>query len=290
MASSTVKIGENEIGDGNRCYIVAEIGINHNGSLDLAKKLIDVAIESGCDAVKFQKRTVEVVYSTEELALLRESPFGSTNGDLKRALEFGEKEYTEIDRYCRKLGIDWMASCWDENSVDFMEQFNPPCYKIASASLTDDQLLQHHRNYERPIILSTGMSTEEQIQHAVGVLGSDQLILLHCTSTYPAAAEELNLRVIETLKRTFPVPVGYSGHESSFLPTFAAVMVGANVIERHITLDRAMWGSDQAASLEPAAFERLIKYVRELDVILGDGIKKVYDSELPIIKYIKVKC
>ena len=289
MASSTVKIGENEIGDGNRCYIVAEIGINHNGSLDLAKKLIDVAIESDCDAVKFQKRTVEVVYSTEELALLRESPFGSTNGDLKRALEFGEKEYTEIDRYCRKLGIDWMASCWDENSVDFMEQFNPPCYKIASASLTDDQLLQHHRNYERPIILSTGMSTEEQIQHAVGVLGSDQLILLHCTSTYPAAAEELNLRVIETLKRTFPVPVGYSGHESSFLPTFAAVMVGANVIERHITLDRAMWGSDQAASLEPAAFERLIKYVRELDVILGDGIKKVYDSELPIIKKLRRK-
>ena len=289
MASSTVKIGENEIGDGNRCYIVAEIGINHNGSLDLAKKLIDVAIESGCDAVKFQKRTVEVVYSTEELALLRESPFGSTNGDLKRALEFGEKEYTEIDRYCRKLGIDWMASCWDENSVDFMEQFNPPCYKIASASLTDDQLLQHHRNYERPIILSTGMSTEEQIQHAVGVLGSDQLILLHCTSTYPAAAEELNLRVIETLKRTFPVPVGYSGHESSFLPTFAAVMMGANVIERHITLDRAMWGSDQAASLEPAAFERLIKYVRELDVILGDGIKKVYDSELPIIKRLRRK-
>ena len=289
MASSTVKIGENEIGDGNRCYIVAEIGLNHNGSLDLAKKLIDVAIESGCDAVKFQKRTVEVVYSTEELALLRESPFGSTNGDLKRALEFGEKEYTEIDRYCRKLGIDWMASCWDENSVDFMEQFNPPCYKIASASLTDDQLLQHHRNYERPIILSTGMSTEEQIQHAVGVLGSDQLILLHCTSTYPAAAEELNLRVIETLKRTFPVPVGYSGHESSFLPTFAAVMMGANVIERHITLDRAMWGSDQAASLEPAAFERLIKYVRELDVIRGDGIKKVYDSELPIIKKLRRK-
>lgn len=289
MASSTVKIGENEIGDGNRCYIVAEIGINHNGSLDLAKKLIDVAIESGCDAVKFQKRTVEVVYSTEELALLRESPFGSTNGDLKRALEFGEKEYTEIDRYCRKLGIDWMASCWDENSVDFMEQFNPPCYKIASPLLTDDQLLQHHRNYERPIILSTGMSTEEQIQHAVGVLGSDQLILLHCTSTYPAAAEELNLRVIETLKRTFPVPVGYSGHESSFLPTFAAVMMGANVLERHITLDRAMWGSDQAASLEPAAFERLIKYVRELDVILGDGIKKVYDSELPIIKKLRRK-
>ena len=284
-----MKIGENEIGDGNRCYIVAEIGLNHNGSLDLAKKLIDVAIESGCDAVKFQKRTVEVVYSTEELALLRESPFGSTNGDLKRALEFGEKEYTEIDRYCRKLGIDWMASCWDENSVDFMEQFNPPCYKIASASLTDDQLLQHHRNYERPIILSTGMSTEEQIQHAVGVLGSDQLILLHCTSTYPAAAEELNLRVIETLKRTFPVPVGYSGHESSFLPTFAAVMMGANVIERHITLDRAMWGSDQAASLEPAAFERLIKYVRELDVIRGDGIKKVYDSELPIIKKLRRK-
>ncbi len=289
MASSTVKVGKNEIGDGNRCYIVAEIGINHNGSLDLAKKLIDVAIESGCDAVKFQKRTVEVVYSTEELALLRESPFGSTNGDLKRALEFGEKEYTEIDRYCRKLGIDWMASCWDENSVDFMEQFNPPCYKIASASLTDDQLLRHHRIYGRPIILSTGMSTEVQIQHAVGVLGSDQLILLHCTSTYPAAAEELNLKVIETLKRTFPVPVGYSGHESSFLPTFAAVMMGANVIERHITLDRAMWGSDQAASLEPAAFERLVKYVRELDVILGDGIKKVYDSELPIIKKLRRK-
>jgi N-acetylneuraminate synthase len=181
MASSTVKIGESEVGDGNSCYIVAEIGINHNGSLDLAKNLIDVSVECGCDAVKFQKRTVEIVYSTEELTVLRESPFGSTNGDLKKALEFGEKEYTEIDRYCRKLGIDWMASCWDENSVDFIEQFNPPCYKIASASLTDDELLQHHRNYARPIILSTGMSTEEQISHAVDVLGLDQLILLHCT-------------------------------------------------------------------------------------------------------------
>ena len=232
---------------------------------------------------------INIVYSKEMLDQKRENPWGTTQRQQKEGLEFGDKEYAEIDRYCRKLGIDWMASCWDENSVDFMEQFNPPCYKIASASLTDDQLLQHHRNYERPIILSTGMSTEEQIQHAVGVLGSDQLILLHCTSTYPAAAEELNLRVIETLKRTFPVPVGYSGHESSFLPTFAAVMMGANVIERHITLDRAMWGSDQAASLEPAAFERLIKYVRELDVIRGDGIKKVYDSELPIIKKLRRK-
>ena len=193
MASSIVNIGKNQIGDGNRCYIVAEIGINHNGSIDLAKKLIDAAVKCGCDAVKFQKRTVEVVYSAKELAVSRESPFGSTNGDLKRALEFGEKEYSEIDRYCRKLSIQWLASCWDENSVDFMEQFEPPCYKIASASLTDDGLLQHHRNYGRPIILSTGMSTEDQIKHAVSVLGLEQLIQLHCTSTYPAAPEELNL-------------------------------------------------------------------------------------------------
>lgn len=289
MERSVVNIGGKDVGDGKQCYIIAEIGINHNGSLDIAKQLIDVAVSSGCDAVKFQKRTVETVYSQDELSRSRENPFGATNGDLKRGLEFSYEEYSDIDRYCKNLGIHWMASSWDEESVDFMDQFDPPCYKIASASLTDDNLLLHHRKCDKPVILSTGMSSLEQIDHAVNVLGTDQLVLLHCTSTYPANPQELNLRVIETLKGQYPCPIGYSGHETTFLPTVTAALMGANVVERHLTLDRSMWGSDQAASLEPTAFGRMVKYIRELDVILGDGIKKVYDSELPIIEKLRRK-
>ena len=289
MERSVVTIGKKEIGDYRRCYIIAEIGINHNGSLDIAKQLIDVAVSSGCDAVKFQKRTIEVVYSEEELLRPRESPFGDTNGDLKRGLEFGYEEYSDIDRYCKNLGIHWMASSWDEESVDFIEQFDPPCYKIASASLTDDGLLSYHRKRDTPVILSTGMSSPEQIDHAVNVLGMNNLVLLHCTSTYPANHQELNLRVIESFKRQYPIPIGYSGHETTFLPTVTAALLGANVVERHLTLDRSMWGSDQAASLEPLAFGKMVKYIRELDVILGDGVKKIYDSELPIIEKLRRK-
>lgn len=282
--AGTVRIGQRLVGEGQPCFVIAEIGINHNGDLELAKRLIDAAKKAGADAVKFQKRTVEVVYSAEELARPRENPFGQTNGDLKRGLEFGDAQYAEIDRYCKEQGLLWFGSCWDEGAVDFMEQFNPPCYKIASACLTDDALLRHHHKMGRPVILSTGMSTMEQIRHAVRVLDTDDLILLHCTSTYPSAPEELNLRVISTLIKEFPHhPIGYSGHEVGLQTTVAAAALGSCVVERHITLDRAMWGSDQAASVEPQGFERMVRDIRAVEAAMGDGIKRVYDGERPII-------
>jgi len=282
-----VQIGNHLVGDGQPCFIMAEIGINHNGDIEIAKKLIDAAVLSGCSGVKFQKRTVEVVYTPEELAKPRESPFGTTNGDLKRALEFGQAEYEEIDRYCKDKGILWTASCWDEASVDFIARFDPPCFKIASASLTDDCLLRHHRRYGRPIILSTGMSTLEQVDHAVEVLGTQDLILMHTTSTYPSQVEELNLQVIHTLKARYGLPVGYSGHEVGLAPSVAAAVLGACMIERHITLDRAMWGSDQAASVEPQGFMRLIKDIRAIEKAMGDGVKKVWDSEVPVMQKLR---
>ena len=287
MERKKVTIANKTIGDGEPTFIIAEIGINHNGSLDTAKQLIDVAVKAGCDAVKFQKRTVDVVYTPEELARPRESVFGNTNGDLKRGLEFGEKEYTEIDQYCKQKGIMWFASPWDEGSVDFLAKFNIPCYKIASASLTDDSLLKHIRSKGKPVILSTGMSTVEQIRHAVEVLGENDLILLHCTSTYPGADEELNLKVIPWLKEQFSCPIGYSGHEVGVYSSLAAVLMGAVVVERHITIDRAMWGSDQAASLEPQGIERLVRDIRLVPVWLGDGRKKVFESELPILEKLR---
>ena len=285
----TIQIGNREIGMGQPCFVIAEIGINHNGDLGIAKSLIDAAALAGCEAVKFQKRTVDVVYTAEELSKPRENPFGATNGDLKRGLEFGLKQYREIDRYCKEKGILWFASCWDEESVDFMEEFQPPCYKIASASLTDDGLLRHHRKYGRPIIISTGMSTLAQIDHAVEVLGKENLALMHTTSTYPSKAEELNLRVIPTLQARYGVPVGYSGHEVGLAPSVAAAALGACMIERHITLDRAMWGSDQSASVELQGFARLIKDVRAIEASLGDGVKRVYESEVPISKKLRRK-
>jgi len=287
MRNREIRIGKKLIGDGHPCYVIAEIGINHNGSVKLAKELIDAAVECGCDAVKFQKRTVEIVFSPEELARPRESPFGSTNGDLKRGLEFGLEEYAEIDRYVRQKGIDWFVSCWDERSVDFIAQFDPPVFKIASASLTDDDLLRHHRKQGRPIILSTGMSEMKQIEHALRVLGQENLILLHCTSTYPAKPEELNLNAIVTLREKFQVPVGYSGHEVGFSTSYAAAVLGACLIERHLTLDRSMWGSDHAASMEPQGMKKLVRDVKELPHALGDGIKRVYESEIPIMKKLR---
>ncbi len=282
-----IKIGKDVVGNGHPCYVIAEIGINHNGDVELAKKLIDAAEAAGCNAVKFQKRTVDVVYTREELAKPRESPFGQTNGDLKRGLELDLAAYREIDAYCREMDMPWFASCWDEASVDFIAQFNPPCYKIASASLTDDNLLRHHRTKRKPIILSTGMSTLEQIDHAVAVLGKDDLILLHSTSTYPANYEELNLRCIPVLQKRYGVPVGYSGHETGLPSSEAAVALGACVVERHITLDRAMWGSDHAASLEPNGITRLMRDIRLIETSLGDGIKRVYEREQPILKKLR---
>jgi len=277
-----VKIGDRWVGDGEPCFIVAEIGINHNGDMGLARQLISAAVLARCDAVKFQKRTVDVVYSAEELARPRESPFGTTNGDLKRGLELGVEQYEAIAEYCSMHQVTWYASCWDAGSVDFMEQFNLPCYKVASACLTDDELLRHHRRMGRPIILSTGMSTLQQIDHAVDVLGTQDLILMHCTSTYPSQVDELNLRAIQALKERYGVPVGYSGHEVGLSTTVAAVALGACMVERHITLDRAMWGTDQAASVEPQGFARLVRDIRAVERAMGDGVKRVYDSELPI--------
>ena len=277
-----VQIAKSLVGPGEPTFLVAEIGINHNGDIEQAKRLISIAASAGWDAVKFQKRTIEVVYTPEELALPRDSPFGKTNGDLKRGLEFGQDEYSEIDSFCRSLGIPWLASCWDPESVDFIEQFDPPCYKISSACLTDDRLLSYHRNKARPILLSTGMSTMEQIDHAVEILGKENLALMHCTSSYPCKPEELNLKLIPWLIERYDVPVGYSGHEIGLYTTLAAVVLGACIAERHITLDRAMWGSDQAASIEPHGLARLVKDIRAVEMAMGDGVKQVYESEIPM--------
>ncbi|MFA7707422.1 MAG: N-acetylneuraminate synthase family protein [Candidatus Pacearchaeota archaeon] len=285
-----VKIGNKLIGHDQPVYIIAEIGINHNGSIELAKQLIDLAVQSGCDAVKFQKRTVDLVYTPEELAKPRESPFGTTNGDLKRGLEFGEEQYKEIDRYCKEKGITWFASPWDIPSVDFLEKFNVPCYKIASASLTDKDLLIKIKSTGKPIILSTGMSTMEEINRAVKLLGEDNLIILHCTSTYPTDPKEHNLSTIKTFRKYFNCPIGYSGHEVEVTPTIAATALGACVVERHITLDRAMYGSDQAASLERKGIEMVCSAARYMPIYLGRPNKIVFDSEKPIIdKLRKVK-
>lgn len=278
-----VKIGDRLVGDGHPVFIVAELGINHNGSLEIAKRMIDAAVRAGVDAVKFQKRTPEICTPPEQQKQMRETPWGLiTYLEYRHKVEFWEEEYREIDRYCKEKGIMWFVSVWDEPSVDFMEQFDTPVYKIPSAALTDHNLLRYVRKTGKPVILSTGMSTMEQIRAAVDVLGTKDLILTHSTSSYPCEPHELNLRVIQTLRNEFPeCPIGYSGHEVGLVPPQVAVALGACLIERHLTLDRAMWGSDQAASVEPAGFERLVRYIRTAEASLGDGIKRVYESELP---------
>jgi len=282
-----VRLGDRPVGDGHPAFVLAEIGINHNGDVKVAKKLIDVAVFAGCEAVKFQKRTVDVVYSPAELAKPRESPFGETNGDLKRGLELGLSDYQEIDAYCRSKGIAWTASCWDEASVDFIDQFDPPFYKVASASLTDDALLRHTRAKGKPIVLSTGMSTIEQVDHAVEVLGKEDLVLLHTCSTYPAQYPELNLRVIATLRERYGIPIGYSGHETGIASSVAAAVLGACIVERHVTLDRSLWGSDHAASLEPNGIIRVIRDIRLVEQALGDGAKTLVPSEVPIMQKLR---
>lgn len=283
----SVKVADKHIGKGHQCFIIGEIGINHNGSVDLAKQIIDTAVLAGCDAVKFQKRTIEVVYTKEELDKERSSVFGNTNRALKEGLEFGYEEYKTIDEYCKRKGILWFASCWDEASVDFIEQFDPPCYKIASASLTDEALLKHTASKNKPIFLSTGMSTMEEISRAVEILGKKNLVLMHCTSTYPTNNEQVNLKAIKTLEEEFDCPVGYSGHERGVMPSVLSVVCGAVAVERHITQDRTLWGSDQAASLEPAGVIRLVRDIHEIPMLLGDGIKRVYEEELPIIQKLR---
>ena len=288
MSRKNVMIGKDIVGDGYPTYIVAEIGINHNGSLDIAKHLIDVAVKYGANAVKFQKRTPEVSVPEEMRNVMRETPWGYISYmEYRKKIEFGEKEYREIDEYCKEKGITWFVSVWDKPAVDFMEQFDPPCYKIPSAALTDLELLKYVRSTGRPLIISTGMSTMEQIRKAVDTIGDDDLVILHAHSAYPAPPEELNLLVIKTLRKEFNTPIGYSGHEVGLVTTVAAVALGANMVERHITLDRSMWGSDQAASVEPQGLERLVKYIRVVEKALGDGVKRVYDSELPAMRRLR---
>ncbi|MGH2621612.1 MAG: N-acetylneuraminate synthase family protein [Anaerolineales bacterium] len=275
-----VRLGSRLVGEGHPTYVVAEIGINHNGDLELAKRLIDASMLAGVDAVKFQKRTPELCVPPEQQGKMRETPWGYiTYLEYRRRVEFGAAEYAAIDAYCRDRKLTWFVSVWDEPSVDFMEAYNPVCYKIPSASLTDHDLLRRVRATGRPAVLSTGMSTMQQIEAAVGVLGTENLLINHATSTYPCDPSELNLKAIRTLAEKFPAPIGYSGHEVGLIPSVVAVALGACLVERHITLDRAMWGSDQAASVEPGGLSRLVKYIRVSEQALGDGVKRVYDSE-----------
>lgn len=280
--SKTVKIGEREVGAGAPVYVIAEIGINHNGDLDLARQMIDAAAAAGCDAVKFQKRTPELCVPPDQRDIERETPWGTmTYLDYRYRVEFGVAEYDAIDAQCRALGIDWFASPWDEPSVEFLEAYSPVTYKVASASITDQGLLSALRATGRPVIMSTGMSTAEEIATAVGALDRSNLVLAHATSTYPCKPEELNLRMIHTLAEQYEVPVGYSGHETGLATTVAAVAMGACLVERHITLDRSMWGTDQAASVEVGGLNRLVRDIRAVEIAMGDGVKRVYESELP---------
>jgi N-acetylneuraminate synthase len=276
------------IGKGEPVYIIAEIGINHNGSLDLAKKLIDWASIAGCDAVKFQKRTPELCVPKDQWDKERNTPWGKMSYiDYKRKTEFGKTEFEEIDRYCKQKNIDWFASAWDEPSIDFLEQFDPVMYKFASASLTDFDLIRKAMSTGRPIMLSTGMSTEMEIEDAVALTGTSNVMIAHSTSAYPCNPAELNLRMIPTLQARYDAPIGYSGHEVGLAPTLAAVSLGATFVERHVTLDRAMWGSDHAASVEPQGVVKLVRDIRDIEKSLGDGIKKVYESEFEPMKRLR---
>jgi len=278
-----VQIGDRFIGEGEPVYIIAEIGINHNGNLNIAKKLIDGAVFAGCDAVKFQKRTPELCTPIDQWNIQRETPWGRmTYIDYRRKIEFGLAEYTEIDSYCRHKGIHWFASAWDECAVEFMEQFNPVVYKMASATITDSDLLVKIKNTMKPVILSTGMSSMEQIEQAISLLDINNLLLAQSTSSYPCKLNELNLLVIRSFAEKYSkIPIGYSGHETGLAPSYAAVALGASFLERHITLDRALWGTDQAASVEITGMFRLVKDIRDIEKALGDGNKIVYDSEKP---------
>ena len=277
-----VSIGNRKIGDGHPAYIIGEIGINHNGDINVAKKLMEVAKNAGADAVKFQKRTPELCVPEHQRNQMRDTPWGYiTYLDYRYKVEFGEEAYTEIDRFAKEIGIDWFGSSWDIPSLEFIERFNPPAHKLPSALLTDLELLRAYRATGKPLIVSTGMSTLNEIKAALEIIGEENLILCHTTSSYPCPPEELNLRMLQTLREmTSLCPIGYSGHEVGLVPSAVAVSLGACLVERHITLDRAMWGSDQSASVEPQGLASLVKYIRVTERSLGDGVKRVYDSEL----------
>ncbi len=288
MSVITLKNGR-QIGGNHPCFIIAEIGINHNGSLDIAKLLIDKAAEVGCDAVKFQKRTPEICTPKDQWDIMRDTPWGRMKYiDYRYRIEFGHQEYAEINRYCAEKGILWFASCWDEEAVDFIEQFDPLLYKAASASLTDVSLLTKKKSTGKPLMISTGMSNQHQIDHAVEAIGKNNLMIAHSTSSYPCPPVELNLSMIQTLAAKFPeCPIGYSGHETGLATTYAARSMGARFVERHFTLDRAMWGSDHAASVEVGGMRKLVHDIRDIDQAIGDGIKKIYESEVGPMKKLR---
>ncbi|MDM7856594.1 N-acetylneuraminate synthase family protein [Cellulomonas alba] len=278
---ATVAIGDQLVGEGQPVYVIGEIGINHNGDVELAQRLIDVAAEAGAQAVKFQKRTPEISTPPDQRDKLRQTPWGEmTYLDYKKRVELGRAEYEKIAEHAADRGLHWFASPWDVPSVAFLEQLDVPVHKVASASVTDLELLRALAETGKPIILSTGMSTIEQIDRAVETLGTDRLILMHATSTYPLPPEEANLRSIQTLRERYGVPVGYSGHERGLQISLAAVALGAVTVERHITLDRTMWGSDHASSLEPTGLQHLIRDIRILQDAMGDGVKRVFPGEL----------
>ena len=271
-------------------FIIAEIGINHNGDIEIAKKLIDLAVSTGCDAVKFQKRTIDKVYSKELLDSPRDSPWGKTQREQKEGLEFSHIQYNVIDKYCKQKGITWYLSCWDIDSQIQMRKFKTKYNKVASAMLVHTKLLETIAEEKKYTFISTGMSTIQDISNAVKIFKKYKcpFELMHSHSSYPMDINEANLKVIQSLKKKFKCKVGYSGHESSsYLLCVAAVLLGATSIERHITLDRSMYGSDQAASLEPIGLSRLVKDIRTLDVILGDGVKRIWDSEKPAMKKLR---
>jgi len=262
-------------------FVIAEVGINHNGDLEIAKKLITLASLAGFDAVKFQKRTVDEVYTPEELDRLRESPFGTTYREQKEGLEFGLAEYQKIDTFCKERGIEWLASAWDLESQDFLKQFDLKYNKVASPMLTVEPLLHAIAKEGKHTFISTGMSTLEEIDRAVDIFKQHNcpFELMHCNSTYPSDNKEANLRVMGTLKERYGCDIGYSGHERGYQVTLAAVALGATSVERHITLDRSMYGSDQAASLGVTGFTKMVRDIRTISMAMGDGIKRVYDGE-----------
>lgn len=289
--SAPLRIDGTAVGSGAPVYVIAEIGLNHNGDVELAKRLIDVAADAGAQAVKFQKRTPEISTPAHMRDVPRQTPWGEmTYLEYRYRVEFDREQYIEIGDHATLRGLSWFASPWDEPSVDFLEDLGVSAHKVASASVTDTGLLTRLAATGKPIILSTGMSTLEQIDRAVGILQDSPLAILHATSTYPLPAEEANLRMIASLGERYPdVPIGYSGHETGLQISLAAVALGASLVERHITLDRAMWGSDHAASLEPHGFSNLVRDIRIIETAMGDGVKRVFPGELaPLAKLRRV--
>jgi N-acetylneuraminate synthase len=292
MKKVTLKTGR-KIGEGEPCYIIAEIGINHNGSVEIAKQLIDEAVTAKVDAVKFQKRTPELAVPLDQWEVQRDTPWGRMSYiDYKRKTEFGGLEYSIIDQYCLQNTMDWFASPWDLESVKFLEQFDPIMFKLASASLTDFELIGAIIQTGKPFMISTGMSTMNEIQETVRFIREFDpnypLMIAHSTSAYPCKPTELNLQMIKTLKNMFPdTPIGYSGHEVGLATTVAAVALGATFVERHFTLDRSMWGSDHSASVEPQGFQRLVRDIRDVEIASGDGVKQVYEAEIAQMKKLR---